>query len=215
VTNGLINLSGLQSALANQHKFDPKGDLKSELVKTSQTQELLNRELSYIFNQMNMSAVSVSDEVARREARIAAEAALRQAEAAVQSEAVTRRDADIALDAKKADKSDTYTKSETNAAIEAEADAREAQFEAIPHYSDAGYGLSQNDLTDTLLALLNSALQGVITSGDILSGDGTAASPLTATLPPAPAPPVPPAPTEDGEYVLVVSGGVATWAVRD
>jgi hypothetical protein len=90
-----------------------------------------------------------------------------------------------------------------------------AQFEAIPHYGDAGYGLSQNDLTDTLLALLNSALQGVITSGGVLSGDGTAASPLTATLPPTPAPPVPPAPTEDGEYVLVVSGGVATWAVRD
>jgi hypothetical protein len=209
----LVNLTKLQAALENQHKYNSSSPVEIELKLITQGQELLYRVLSKVLLQMNIQAVDVSDEAAAKAASAAAGNALRQALSAVTAEANARAQAvsDVAnaVEDERDARADAIS-NEADARVlgdAAENQARTAQFNAIPGYS-AGYGLSQNDFTDVLKTLLESALQAVLTDGDVLSGDGTTANPLTVTLP---APPVPVAPTVDGEYVLTVSGGVATW----
>lgn len=124
MANGLTNLTQLQSALLNQHRFNSRGELMNELMLISQGQELVNEVLSVALTRMNSEAVTVSDDVAARAAAAAAENALRQA----------------------------------ISAVIAERTARMAAFNAIPGYGEDGYGLSQNDFTDALKELLESAV---------------------------------------------------------
>ncbi|MDR1330012.1 MAG: hypothetical protein LBK23_10480 [Oscillospiraceae bacterium] len=212
----LVNLTKLQAALESQHKYNPSSPVEIELKLIAQAQELLYRVLLKTLQQMNVQAVDVSDDAAAKAAAAAAANALRQALSAVTAEANTRAQAVSAVADAVEDERDARmdaVSDEADARVagdSAENQARNAQFNAIPGYGGTGYGLSQNDFTDALKALLESALQAVATSGGALSGDGTTVNPLAVTLP---APPVPAAPTADGEYVLTVSGGVASWTV--
>ncbi|MDR1590358.1 MAG: hypothetical protein LBS51_09240 [Oscillospiraceae bacterium] len=200
----LINLTQLQAALTNQHKYNPNGKLEHELLLTSQGQELLYRLLSIALTQMNIESVSVSDATAQKAAAAAAASALSSALTAVSAEVTARANADTAEATARANADTAEATARANADT-AEANARIAAFEAIPGYGSPGYGLSRNDLTDTLLAALNSALQTVAVTGDYWSGDGTAEAPLSIAFP------LPAAPTEDGTYALAISGGVASW----
>jgi hypothetical protein len=90
MSGSLTSLTQLQSALTNQHKYNPANKIPEELKLISQGQELVYRALMAVMSRINTQAVDVSSDAASRAAAAAAENALRQAISAVLAERTAR-----------------------------------------------------------------------------------------------------------------------------